>query len=224
MGMQNETEVREIGDWVVRLRVPEGNGPHPVLVMLHGWTGNENAMWIFVRRLPENCMLIAPRGLYETPLGGFGWQPETGQGWPEVDDFRPSIDRLLEFLNTDNFPQGNLSQFRLIGFSQGSALANTIGLLHPEKIVSLAGLSGFLPEDAEKYVDGRPLEGKRAFLAHGSQDDMVPVDRARRAVKLMERAGAQVTYCEDDVGHKLSASCFRALQEFYQGGSSKPRK
>jgi len=214
--MQNETEIREIEEWVARIRLPKGDGPYPVLVMLHGWTGDENAMWIFARRFPQECLMIAPRGLYETPLGGFGWQPDTGQNWPKVEDFRPSIDRLIEFLSQDNFPQGDFSQFRLIGFSQGSALANTIGLLHPDKVTSLAGLSGFAPQDAEDYVENKPLKGKRAFLAHGTRDDLVPVVRARRAVELLENAGAEVTYCEDDVGHKLSASCFRALEEFFQ--------
>ena len=29
------------------------------------------------------------------------------------------------------------------------------------------------------------------------------------------RAGAQVTFCEDEVGHKVSASCLRALKDFF---------
>jgi predicted esterase len=31
---------------------------------------------------------------------------------------------------------------------------------------------------------------------------------------LLEKAGAQVTYCEGEVGHKVSADCLRALKEF----------
>ena len=53
------------------------------------------------------------------------------------------------------------------------------------------------------------------FLAHGAFDEIVPVGRAREAVKLLGQAGAQVTYCEDDVGHKLSLSCFQSLQTFF---------
>jgi hypothetical protein len=34
---------------------------------------------------------------------------------------------------------------------------------------------------------------------------------------MLERAGAQVTYCEEDVGHKLSAPCFNALKSFFTG-------
>ena len=43
----------------------------------------------------------------------------------------------------------------------------------------------------------------------------MPVYRARESVNLFQKVGALVTYCEDDVGHKLSANCFRGLQTFY---------
>jgi len=42
----------------------------------------------------------------------------------------------------------------------------------------------------------------------------VTIDRARASIELLERAGAQVTYCEDDVGHKVSLTCLRAMREF----------
>jgi len=40
------------------------------------------------------------------------------------------------------------------------------------------------------------------------------VDRARASIGLLEKAGAQITYCEDEVGHKLSAGCLRALEDY----------
>jgi predicted esterase len=41
------------------------------------------------------------------------------------------------------------------------------------------------------------------------------VERARESIAILERAGANVTYCEDEVGHKVSANCLRALKEFF---------
>jgi len=58
------------------------------------------------------------------------------------------------------------------------------------------------------------LAGKNIFVAHGTLDQMVPIDRARASIGLLEQAGAQVTYCEDEVGHKLSANCLRALEAY----------
>jgi phospholipase/carboxylesterase len=67
----------------------------------------------------------------------------------------------------------------------------------------------------EDLIRERPLVDKSAYATHGIRDELVPVSKARRAVELLEKAGAKVTYCEDDVGHKLSATCFRGMQEFF---------
>lgn len=212
----------EIGDWVVLVREPEGSGPFPAFLLLHGWTGDENSMWIFSSRLPPNSVMIAPRGIHDAPMGGYGWYPikkglPAGEEneWPTLDDFRPAVSGLLEILTPEQFPKADFSELRLVGFSQGAAFAYSFSLIHPERVVNFAGLAGFMPEDVEDLVRERPLVDKSAYVTHGIRDDMVPIAKARRAVELLGRAGAKVTYCEDDAGHKLSATCFRGMQEFF---------
>ena len=73
-----------------------------------------------------------------------------------------------------------------------------------------------MPEGADRFISRQPLQGKRVFVAHGNQDELVPVERARRSVELLKQAGARVTYCEHQVGHKLGAACFRSLQTFFR--------
>jgi phospholipase/carboxylesterase len=206
----------QLDQWVARTRQPQGSGSFPVFLLLHGLTGDEDVMWVFASRLPANALLIAPRGLHSSALGGYSWLPEYERQWPVVADFRPAVKALLELLNPNFFPAADFSNLSLVGFSQGAALAYTFGLLHAEKVRALAGLSGFLPEDAPRYIAGWPLQGKRVFVAHGTQDDTVPVERARWAVQTLQQAGARVIYCEDDVGHKLSASCFNGLEGFFK--------
>ncbi len=173
-------------------------------------------MWVFASHLPEEAMILAPRGLYPAELGGVSWQSQDSRVFPEVEAFRPAVDALSKLLTPANFPLADWSQLRLVGFSQGAALAYTFSLLHPERIRSLAGLSGFMPEGAADLAVAQPLRGKSAFITHGTRDDLVPVARARQAVRVLQDAGAQVVYCEDDVGHKLSASCFRGMQTFFE--------
>lgn len=209
-------EVRQMDGWVMRQRNPEGAGPHPLMLLLHGWTGDENAMWIFANRLPQNALLVAPRGNYPTPLGGYGWQPALGRTWPDLEDFRPAMDALWDFLTPQNFPSANLEQIRLVGFSQGAALGYGLALAYPQRMQAFAGLSGFAPGGVEPLVKAKPLVGKACFMAHGTQDALVPVAHARQARQTLLDAGAQVTYCEDVVGHKLSASCFRGLGKFFE--------
>jgi phospholipase/carboxylesterase len=204
--------------------VPEGEGPAPVLLLIHGWTGNENVMWIFTSRLSTRYLILAPRGLYPAPEGGYGWEPRSQPGGPKVDDFRPAIDDLLCLLDDLgsgdnpsllNIARPNFSKLNIMGFSQGAALSYTLALLYPERVQRLAGLAGFLPVDAASLVGSRPLLYKPVFVAHGRLDKRVPVERARAAVSLLDEAGANVSYCEDEVGHKLAASCFNRLEQFF---------
>jgi phospholipase/carboxylesterase len=212
-----ETKTMIIEDITLQVRESAGTAPRPILLLLHGWTGDENAMWVFASRLPSNMVLVAPRGIYHTPLGGYGWYPHRSKAWPWIDDFTFSIDALLNILTPTYIPSGDFSQMHLVGFSQGAALAYAFALLHPSRVNSIVGLSGFMPDGSEAIVRNRPLLGKRVFIAHGSQDELVPVDRARSAVQLLELGGASVIYCEDDVGHKLSSSCFRGMETFFAG-------
>ena len=213
---ESETDILEFPNWRVRYRGFVGNGVHPVFLLLHGWTGDENSMWVFASRLPREAILIAPRGPYPTPLGGFGWQLNQKKEWPNVTDFRPAVNSLINLLTKDNFPGADLRRLHFLGFSQGAALAFTFAILYPELVQSIGSLSGFLPEDAENWLSDRTLWEKPIFIAHGAQDDLVPVSRARNSVGILERSGGEVIYCEDDVGHKLSASCFRSMEAFYK--------
>lgn len=206
----------ELDNWVIRMREPAGGNPERILLMLHGWTGDEKAMWVFAKRLPENALLIAPRGMYTTPLGGYGWHPYKHKVWPWVDDFIPAIEALDHLLEVKLLSGKGNSKVSIVGFSQGAALAYAFTMLRPYRVRSVAGLSGFLPEGAEALARNKPLQGIQVFIAHGTQDELVPVERARKAVELLERSGAHVIYCEDDVGHKLSANCFNGLEGFFK--------
>ncbi|MFM8321164.1 MAG: alpha/beta hydrolase [Chloroflexota bacterium] len=200
----------------LRQRVPSGPGPHRLVLMLHGWTGDEDVMWIFASRLPRDAWLVAPRGLHPAPQGGYGWTPRLSHDWPYLEDFRPPVEALLELLTPANFPTADLVDIDLVGFSQGAALGFSLGLLYPDWVRRMAGLSGFVPDGAQAAAAGKPLIGKSAFLAHGTQDATVPVARARDGAALLRSAGAEVFYCEDDVGHKLSAGCFRSLEYYFK--------
>ncbi len=214
-----ETKTIQIEDWVVRLRVPEGAGPFPVILLLHGWTGDENSMWIFAGGLPDNYLLIAPRALSESPIGGYSWYPmQEGKKWPVVEDFMTAVQGLLQLMEDWAVPEApaDFTNLRLAGFSQGAALTYAFGLVHPERVTALAGLAGFLPEGSSTITSGEPLRGKPVYISHGTQDKIVPVEKARQAVRLFDQIGAEVTYCESDSGHKLSADCFRGMKVFFE--------
>jgi phospholipase/carboxylesterase len=173
-------------------------------------------MWVFAGRLPSEARMVAPRGLYSTPLGGFGWHEQTGARWPLMADFEAPMLRLNALVEDFILAPTEDNRVHLVGFSQGAAMAYAFALTHPQKVASIAALSGFSPQDAGDLTADSPLHGKPVFITHGSEDELVPLDRARLAAEMCRKAGAQVTFCEDRVGHKLGASCYRGLAAFYQ--------
>jgi predicted esterase len=150
-------ETISLDNWVMRLQRPNGIGPVPIVLMLHGWTGDENSMWVFTTRLPRNAILMAPRGLYPAHgMGGYSWHPQISTPWPRLNDFQPAVEKLFETISGRNFPHGDITRLHIIGFSQGTALAYSMAILHPDRVASLAGLSGFLPDGASPHlVSGR---------------------------------------------------------------------
>ena len=212
--MSGETSAVPFGEWTVRLRPPTG-AAHSVLWMLHGWQGDENSMWIFARNFPTDCWIVAPRAPYVAREGGYTWRaPDSGR-WPSVDNLRPAAQALAGLMD-DWMAANGLAGLPvdLAGFSQGAALVFEMGLLYPARARKLAILAGFAPDGTEQIIKPGHFSGKRVFVAHGTKDEMVPVERARRTVALLEEAGAQVRYCESEIGHKLSAQGLKELENY----------
>ena len=213
--MSGETDVVQIGNWVVRQNIPDRDESLRLLLMLHGWTGDENSMWIFTPRLPQNYIIISPRGLFPTPIGGYGWVENSIKGWPTMNDFNAAMQELIDLIDSLDFPGTHENRFNILGFSQGAALGYALAHTYPERINKLAGLSGFFPEPDQGGLLGGALGGKKVFVAHGLKDEMVPVEKARRVVEALKYSGAEVIYCEEDVGHKLSSGCFRGMDDYF---------
>jgi len=208
--------------WSIRLRKPS-NHLAPVLLLLHGWTGDENSMWIFVRGLPPDYWILAPRGLYPAPEKGYSWRGIKPGTWglPSIEDLRPSAEAVLDLLGNWGKSEGvDVTRLNVMGFSQGAALCYTIALLNPQRIGRLAGLAGFIPAGGENLAGGLPFAGKHFYVAHGTQDELIPIGRGRETVAMLQRAGAQVTFCEAETGHRVSAGCFNGLDAYWQAGSS----
>ncbi len=218
MQAANNTTLETFENWTLRVRTPSRT-PARLLLMLHGWTGDEDSTWVFARNFPTDTLILAPRGLYPAPQGGWSWRPPRADsfGRPSLDDLRDSAEALIRLVDA-YAARGRVDagQFDVMGFSQGAALSNVIACLHPERIRRAGILAGFMPSGMEEIVAKKPLAGKQVFVAHGTQDNLIPLDRARASMSLLEQAGARITYCEAEVGHKVSADCLRALETFFK--------
>jgi len=174
-------------------------------------------MDIFVRALPRGDWLISPRAPVSAEGKGYSWfsiLPDTpdargefektgAQLWIQIMEWK----RILDITSS--------TPVTLVGFSQGGAMALLLSFLYADQVIRTACLSGFLPIWGGELIKPNSLIKKPYLITHGITDQLIPFERARISKAILENAGAKVTYCEGAVGHKLSADCFTALEEFF---------
>lgn len=101
----------------------------------------------------------------------------------------------------------------LAGFSQGCAMTLLSGLRHPKRLAGLIGLSGYLPmldrTEAERSEANRDTP---IFLAHGTQDGVVPYARAQASLAELQRLGSPVEWHDYPMGHEVNAQEIQDLQ------------
>ena len=211
-----DAELIQFDNWTLRIL----KTPHPsprLLLLIHGWTGDENSMWVFTRDLPAHYWMIAPRAPFVTQPGGYSWRENQTEliGSPTIDMFAASAEALIKLVDGYSLSAKiDARVFDVVGFSQGALMSSLLAFLYPHRIRKAGILAGFVPTGLNTLAAQRPLEGKLFFVTHGTKDETVTIDRARASIEILERAGAKVTYCEDDVGHKVSLPCLRAMKEF----------
>jgi phospholipase/carboxylesterase len=212
-----DTELVEFQGWTLRVRATEH--PTRLLLLIHGYTGDENSMWVFARDLPATYQMIAPRAMHPSGSTGYSWRasPDSDFGMPSLDQLRPAAEALIRLVNAYQESAGiDADQFDVMGFSQGAVMSNVLAFLYPQRVRKVGILAGFVPQGIEFLIPSRPLERKLYFVTHGTKDATVAIERARESIVLLEQAGAKVTYCEDEVGHKLSVHCLLALKRFFR--------
>ena len=103
------------------------------------------------------------------------------------------------------------SRIILAGFSQGCAMTLQTGLRHPEKLAGMMCLSGYLPlaghVAAERSEQSLQVP---VFMAHGTQDPVVPFARAEDSRKVLETLGYQVEWHAYQMQHTL---CLEEVQD-----------
>ncbi|MBT3336313.1 MAG: alpha/beta fold hydrolase [Anaerolineae bacterium] len=220
MQIETKSTVLDQFGWTFRVSQVDESADR-VLLLLHGWTGDENSMWAFMRNAPPNYAIIAPRAPYLAPKdkGGYSWREMKPGTWgsPTREELQLAGDALVSLVDewSDTLSISSTT-FDVIGFSQGGALATTLAALYPSRIYKMAVLAGFIPEGVDAILRPGLLKNIRCFWAHGTQDELVSFERGRASLKMLDEAGAQIQFCEADVGHRVSKDCRRALDAFLE--------
>jgi phospholipase/carboxylesterase len=183
----------------------------PGVMMLHGWGGDEEAMWVLETTLPRLPLMVSVRGIDPLPVGGYAWRAERGGFDSSFEDFRPTFDAILAVKRD---VEGKITdahvRWLLMGFSQGAAASFSLaasGAMIPAGIIALAG---YLPEGDVASLGDFPV-----YWGHGVKDAFVPLRRAEQDVRRLDEVNESVEFCQANVGHKLGVECARGLRTWF---------
>jgi phospholipase/carboxylesterase len=103
----------------------------------------------------------------------------------------------------------------LAGFSQGCAMTLFTGLRHAEQLAGMIALSGYLPI-AEKTAAEAHAANKATpiFMAHGTQDGVVPIARAQASCDALQALGYTVQWHSYPMQHGVHPDEIDAIAAF----------
>ncbi|MGB1308831.1 MAG: alpha/beta hydrolase [Oceanihabitans sp.] len=192
----------------------------PLLILFHGYGSDENDLFSFASELPEELFIISVRAPQAMQPYGNAWYTinfdASGAKWSDDKEAATSRDVIAKFIDEaiENYPV-NKNNVSLLGFSQGTILCYAVALTYPEKIKNIIALSGYinpaiLPED----IESKDYSKLNFYCSHGSVDQVIPVEWARKAPQFLTALKIKHTYSEFPVGHGVAPQNFYAFKEW----------
>jgi len=179
---------------------------HPAVIMLHGRGADEEDLLGIAPALDPGLMVLSVRAPYPFAYGGgYTWYDVGEVGTPEPTMFASSYGSLVAFVDEvcAGYPIDTGRLF-LYGFSMGSVMSFALGLTLPERFRGIVANSGYVPERTHLELRWDALAATSFFIAHGTQDPVIPVALARRARELFAASNAPISYTEYPMGHEIS--------------------
>ena len=179
------------------LFVPAGyrpDQPAPFVLSFHGAGGDATSGLYPLCDLADEAglILLSPASRAQT------WDVLRGGYGPDV----AFVDRALAAV----FARCRVDRSRLAvaGFSDGASYALSLGITNGDLFGHLLAFSPGFAAPADQR--GLP----RVFVCHGTEDEILPIDRtSRRVVPALRRAGYDILYREFAGGHAVPATLAR---------------
>ncbi|WP_052324155.1 alpha/beta hydrolase [Flavihumibacter sp. ZG627] len=189
------------------------------VILLHGVGSNEKDLFSLAPQLPQEFFIISPRGPYTLGEGRYAWyNVDFSTGKPIINAEQETASRELIRTFIREIKQNyDLDEVYLGGFSQGAIMSYSIGLIHPTEVQGIITLSGRILDEIKPFVKKDDyLQKLRIFIAHGIQDNTLPIHYARAAKDYIDDLGAQLTYHEYPIAHQINNQVLLDLNNWLQ--------
>jgi thioredoxin 1 len=184
--------------------------PKRLMLLMHGFGSDERDLAALAPYLDPNghLLIVCPQGPLKVPGAGYSWYDLMNQEQFDAAMFLETLDALDDLLDAQCIEHGLDRRAAIIaGFSQGGSMAYALGyrISARPRPAGIVALSGFLLEDIAglAYAFGDD-DLPPAFVAHGTQDPMLPLERGRKAALTLDEHGIPLVYREYKMQHQVA--------------------
>lgn len=183
----------------------------PLILLIHGYGSNKEDLFSFASELPNNALVVSVQAPTALPFGGYAWYTisfdadenkfsDPDEGKDSVQKLNVFIDEVINKYNVDT------NKIFMTGFSQGAILSYAYSFTFPDKIQYVVALSGYFNHD---FLIHQPkVNNIEYFISHGTVDQVIPLEWAQKAPKILNDLSINNTYKEYPVGHGVHPNNF----------------
>lgn len=199
-----------------------GPGKPPVLILLHGVGSNERDIASIAPAMDPRFLVLSVRSPIELGPDAYAWfhvsftpqgptinAQEAEAAWKTLANF------IRQIVAKHN---GDASRVYLAGFSQGGIMSIATLLTEPDLVAGAVCMSGrLLPEALAQAAPRNRLAGKPVLLVHGTADNRLGIDHARRARETLGALGVALAYHELPMGHEITPDSLNIVVAWFSG-------
>lgn len=195
----------------------ESDSVYPTILALHGRGSNESDLIGLADYLPKNFLWVSPRGPFDLGPDSYEWFQITQVGKPDPTRLSNALNVIDKFIDEiiANYPVDK-NKLYLLGFSQGTIVSLSYTLTKPGRVAGVVAQSGYIPHESGLQIDEAGLKNKPIILTHGIQDQMLPIDWARRSRDTLQKLGTDLEYHEFNMGHNVSAESLAVIHPWLE--------
>ena len=184
-------------------------GPPPLLVMLHGIGADEHDLMPIATQLDPRLTVVSLRAPHHYSIGWAWFQIDFRPGGELVADVpqaREALAGLVGWLAAAPARLGtDPRRTVLLGFSQGAMMALGVLRTAPERLAGVVALSGRFPAGLfPASASDDAVARVPVLVAHGTHDDVLPVENGRAVREALTPLVPDLTYREFPIAHGIS--------------------
>jgi phospholipase/carboxylesterase len=172
-----------------------------LLVVLHGLGDSAEGFLGLQQMLDidslDYLLLNAPTPYYM----GFSWYDLPPNQLPGILRSRKLLEKVFKEIAASGYaPERTF----LLGFSQGCLMTLEFGARHEQRLGGYVGISGYSNDPGRllREMNADVIHGDW-LITHGTEDEMLPVERTRSQMQMLNKGGFKIDYREYKKSHTL---------------------